>query len=80
MPPPLPRLFHGALSISYSETIVIASLLLGLICMTSYLRWRRRVRSYPPGPLPDPIFGNARQLVKIDNQERAFADWEREYG
>jgi len=36
--------------------------------------------SYPPGPPPDPILGNVRQLLKIDNQARAFADWERLYG
>lgn len=80
MAPPLLELFHATLSISRSETVAIASIVLGLICVASYLRWKKRVASYPPGPPPDPIFGNARQLVKIDNQERAFAGWERVYG
>ena len=80
MAPSLLELFHATPSISCSEAIAIASLVLGLICVVSYLRWRRRVASYPPGPPPDPILGNARQLVRIDNQERAFADWERTYG
>ena len=80
MAPPLSTLFHAALSVSRFEIFVIASLFVGLIFVLSYLRWRRRIRSYPPGPPPDPILGNARQLVKIDNQERAFAGWERAYG
>jgi hypothetical protein len=65
---------------SYSQTIIIVPLVLGLICVESYFRWRRRIALYPPGPPPDPILGNIRQLVKIDNQERAFSDWQRTYG
>lgn len=80
MAPPLSGFLPTTLTISYKGTIGIASLILGLICTTSYLRWRKRVASYPPGPPPDPVLGNARQLVKIENQERAFAEWERTYG
>jgi len=80
MAPQLLGLFHTTLSVSYPETFAIASLVLGSICAVSYFRWKKRIASYPPGPPPDPILGNARQLIKIDNQERAFADWERAYG
>jgi len=80
MPPQLSELFHTALSVSCSRTITTVSLTLGLICVASYLRWRRRIALYPPGPPPDPILGNVRQLIKIDNQAQAFADWERVYG
>lgn len=80
MAPSLSGFLPATLSVSYKGTIGIASLILGLICTTSYLRWRKRIASYPPGPPPDPVFGNARQLVKIENQERAFAEWERTYG
>jgi len=80
MPQHLSELFHTALSVSCPGTINIASLTLGLVCIASYLRWRGRVALYPPGPPPDPILGNVRQLLKIDNQAQAFADWERVYG
>jgi len=80
MPSQLSELFRTSPSVSYSGTIAIASLILGSACIVSYLRWRRRVASYPPGPPPDPILGNIRQLVKINNQERTFANWERLYG
>lgn len=80
MAPPLLELFPTPFSISCSETLAVASLVLGLTCIASYLRWMKRATPYPPGPPPDPILGNARQLVKIDNQERAFADWESTYG
>jgi len=80
MSPQLSELFHTTLSVSRSGSIITISLALGLVCVTSYLRWRKRVALYPPGPPPDPLLGNVRQLLKIDNQVQAFADWERVYG
>jgi len=80
MSPPLSELLHTTLSVSRSGSVITASLTLGLVCVASYLRWRKRVALYPPGPPPDPILGNVRQLLKIDNQVQAFADWERLYG
>jgi len=80
MSPQLSELLHTTLSVSRSGSIITISLTLGLICVASYLRWRKRVALYPPGPPPDPLLGNVRQLLKIDNQVQAFSDWERVYG
>lgn len=51
-----------------------------LFCiMIALSRWRANPHPYPPGPRPDPIIGNVRDMMS-DYPEQEFQRWRIRYG
>jgi len=62
------------------SVIVIANgLLLCAIIIAVYLYLTFHHPRYPPGPQPDFLIGNVRQLP-LEYQEKTFAKWGHQYG
>lgn len=59
---------------------MIVAVIVVAICFVAVLsRWDRNSLPYPPGPPPDPIIGNVRDMMN-DNQEQEFQRWGARYG
>lgn len=62
------------------ETLLCASILLGVICRYLCTRTLSSSRSVlPPGPPQLPLLGNVHQ-IPLEYQHKTFADWARKYG
>ena len=65
-----------AFSIPFGPLAAISAL---AICAIIVLVRRSRRPPFPPGPRPEPLIGNARQMTSCD-LEVLFEQWAKEYG
>lgn len=53
--------------------------IVAVIFVSVLRRWRSRSPPFPPGPRPDPLIGNIRQMGSKDLKV-LFEEWGKEYG
>ncbi|KZT03201.1 cytochrome P450 monooxygenase [Laetiporus sulphureus 93-53] len=59
---------------------IISVVLLAVLVVLRYAPWTNgKHNRLPPGPKPLPVLGNVHQ-VPLEYQQRAFADWTKQYG
>jgi len=65
------------MSPAFSIPIGISAL---AICVALAFVRRSRSLPFPPGPRPDPLLGNVRQMAGSDDVEVIFERWGKEHG